>query len=69
VDFIGSSSYFDPDAGKPVGQPFQISKFDRPRLMIPRWIPSVGFSLTQDKFVLTMAEETGNIWVLANVDR
>ena len=29
---------FDPDAGKPVGQPFQISKFDSPRLMILRSI-------------------------------
>ena len=37
--------------------------------MISRWIPSVGFSLTQDKFVLTMAQESGNIWVLDNVDR
>ena len=60
---------FDPETGKPAGQTFQVSKFDRPRLMIPRWIPSVGFSLTQDKFVLTMAEESGNIWVLDNVDR
>jgi Tol biopolymer transport system component/DNA-binding winged helix-turn-helix (wHTH) protein len=60
---------FDPAIGKPVGQPFEVSKFDRPRLMIPRWIPSVGFSLTRDKFVLTMAQETGNIWVLDNVDR
>ena len=60
---------FDPATGKPVGQPFEVSKFDRPRLMIPRWIPSVGFSLTQDKFVLTMAQESGNIWVLDNVDR
>ena len=59
---------FDPATGKPVGQPFEVSKFDRPRLMIPRWIPSVGFSLTQDKFVLTMAQESGNIWVLDNVD-
>jgi Tol biopolymer transport system component/DNA-binding winged helix-turn-helix (wHTH) protein len=59
---------FDPATGKPVGQPFEVSKFDRPRLMIPRWIPPVGFSLTQDKFVLTMAEESGNIWVLDNVD-
>jgi Tol biopolymer transport system component/DNA-binding winged helix-turn-helix (wHTH) protein len=60
---------FDPETGKADGRPFQVSRFDRPRLMIPRWIPSVGFSLTQDKFVLTMAQESGNIWVLDNVDR
>ena len=60
---------FDPAAGKTVGQPFQVSKFESHRLMIPRWIPPVGLSLTQDKLVLTMAEESGSIWVLDNVDR
>jgi hypothetical protein len=29
----------------------------------------VGLSLTQDKLVMTMAEESGSIWVLDNVDR
>ena len=61
--------HFDPTAGKTVGQPFQVSKFESPRLMIPRWIPPVGLSLTEDKLVLTMAEESGSIWVLDNVDR
>jgi Tol biopolymer transport system component/DNA-binding winged helix-turn-helix (wHTH) protein len=60
---------FDPAAGKPVGLPFQVSKFDSPRLMIPRWIAPVGLSLTQDKLALTVAEESGNIWILDNVDR
>src|SRR4029077_20447136 len=32
-------------------------------------IPPVGLSLTQDKLVMTMAEESGSIWVLDNVDR
>jgi Tol biopolymer transport system component len=61
--------HFDPDAGKPVGQQFQVSKFESPRLMVPRWIPPVGLSLTQDKLVMTMAEESGSIWVLDDVDR
>jgi len=60
--------HFDPAAGKTVGEPFQVSKFKSSRLMIPRWIPPVGMSLTQDKLVLTMAEESGGIWVLDNVD-
>jgi Tol biopolymer transport system component/DNA-binding winged helix-turn-helix (wHTH) protein len=59
--------HFDPDEGKPIGQPFQVTKFDSPRLMIPRCIPLVGLSLTQDKLVLTMAQESGSIWVLDNV--
>jgi Tol biopolymer transport system component/DNA-binding winged helix-turn-helix (wHTH) protein len=61
--------HFDPATGKTFGQPFQVSKFERPHRMIPRWIPSVGISLTQDKLVSTIAEESGNIWVLDNVDR
>lgn len=60
---------FDPAKGKNVGQPFQISKFDNQRVRISDSIPQVGFSLTQDKLVLTMAEESGNIWLLDNVDR
>jgi hypothetical protein len=62
-------THFDPDAGKPVGQPFQVSKFESPRLMVPRWIPTAGLSLTRDKLVMAMAEESGSIWVLDNVDR
>jgi Tol biopolymer transport system component len=61
--------HFDPTVGKTVGEPFQVSNFESPRLMIPRFIPPVGLSLTQDKLVLTMAEESGSIWVLENVDR
>ena len=29
----------------------------------------VGLSLTQDKLVLTLEEQSGSIWVLDNVDR
>ena len=61
--------HFDPVAGKTVGPAFQVSNFESPRRMIPRWIPPVGLSLTQDKLVLTLAEESGNIWVLDDVDR
>jgi Tol biopolymer transport system component/DNA-binding winged helix-turn-helix (wHTH) protein len=60
---------FDPIVGKTVGESFQLSKFESARLMVPRFIPPVGLSLTQDKLVLTMAEESGGIWLLENVDR
>jgi len=35
-------------------------------LMVPRWIGPVGLSLTEDKLVLTMAEESGGIWVIGS---
>jgi WD40 repeat protein len=61
--------HFDPAKGKPVGEPFQVSAFARPSLMIPRGISPVALSLTEDKLVLTMSELSGGIWVLDNVDR
>jgi Tol biopolymer transport system component/DNA-binding winged helix-turn-helix (wHTH) protein len=60
---------FDPAEGKPVGEPFRVSAFEGPGLMIPKWIPPVELSLNQDKLVLNMAEVSGGIWVLDNVDR
>ena len=60
---------FDSNQGKVVGQPFQLSNFNSPQLSILRWISGAGLSLVQDKLVLTMSEESGNIWLLDNVDR
>jgi dipeptidyl aminopeptidase/acylaminoacyl peptidase len=61
--------HFDPVKGKSIGEPFQVSTFERPHLMVPRSIPLVALSLSEDKLVLTMAEVSGGIWVLDNVDR
>lgn len=41
--------HFDPAEGKPVGEPFRVSRFDEPRPMIPKWIPPVGLLLDRDK--------------------
>jgi Tol biopolymer transport system component len=61
--------HFDAAEGKPVGEPFRVSTFGGSGLTIPRWIPPVELSITADKLVLTMAEVSGGIWVLDNVDR
>jgi len=37
--------HFDPAGGKPVGEPFRVSAFEGPGLMIPKWIPPVELSL------------------------
>lgn len=60
---------FDPAKGKPVGEPFRVSMFESPSLMVPLGISPVALSLTEDKLVLTMSELSGGIWVLDNVDR
>jgi Tol biopolymer transport system component len=71
----GSSFYnlwgarFDPDRGMPIGEPFKITKFDSPGLVISPDIAGSEIGIAQRRAVLTMATVTGNIWMLENVDR
>jgi Tol biopolymer transport system component/DNA-binding winged helix-turn-helix (wHTH) protein len=59
---------FDPIQGKALGDPFPITALDSPGQMVPKFIPTVALSLTQDRLVLTVAQDSGSIWVLDNVD-
>jgi len=61
--------HFDPVNGRPEGKPFQVTSFESPNLMIPRQIPAVDISVTSDRLVLPLAQTSGNIWILDNVDR
>ncbi|HYU44910.1 MAG TPA: winged helix-turn-helix domain-containing protein [Terriglobales bacterium] len=58
---------FDAVKGKPVGDPFRVTSFESPSLMVPTNVPPVELSLTQEKLVLTIAEVSGSIWILDNV--
>jgi Tol biopolymer transport system component len=60
---------FDPVQGKALGDPFPVTALDSPNEMVPKFIPTVAISLTQDRLVLTVAQDSGNIWVLDNIDR
>jgi len=61
---------FDPAKGKPVGHPFSVTELNSLSLMVPRHITlSTGLSLTQDRLVLPLAQESGGIWMLDHVDR
>jgi Tol biopolymer transport system component len=60
---------FDPAKGKPLGEPFRVTSFDSPTMMISRRISKVEISLTEDRLVMPIAQASGNIWVLDNVDR
>jgi hypothetical protein len=61
--------HFDSSKGTPVGEPFRVTAFENPAMMLADWIPNVDFSLTQDKLILIMEERFGSIWVLDYVDR
>jgi Tol biopolymer transport system component len=57
---------FDAVKGKPIGDPFQVTSFESPSLMVPTNLPPVELSITQEKLVLTIAEVSGSIWILDN---
>ncbi len=67
--FNVSGIRFDPDKGKPVGEPFRVTAFEKPSLMIPDFIAEVGLSVTQNKLAITVEEQSGSIWMLDNVDK
>jgi Tol biopolymer transport system component/DNA-binding winged helix-turn-helix (wHTH) protein len=61
---------FDPAKGNPVGLPFSVTALNSFSLMVPRHITgSIELSLTQDRLVLPLAQESGSIWVLDHVDQ
>ncbi len=60
---------FDPSKGQPVGGPFRVTAFQSPRQMVPDRITSLGISLTENQFAIPIAEVSGSIWMLEDVDR
>jgi Tol biopolymer transport system component/DNA-binding winged helix-turn-helix (wHTH) protein len=58
---------FDSARGRPVSEPFPVTAFNSLRLMVPKVIAPASFSLSQDHLVVTVAQSSGNIWVLDNV--
>jgi len=59
--------HFDPVKGKTEGEPFQVTSFDNPRLMVAEVMPDVGLSLTQNQLIVTVSQVSGSIWVLDDV--
>lgn len=61
---------FDDAHGTTTGSPFQVTRFDSPAHRI--WADDIGSadpSLSQNRMTLPIAEATGSIWVLENVDK
>jgi len=59
---------FDPVRGKPLGEPPRY-RARQPQPDGSEIHPTIALSHTQDRLVLTVAQHSGNIWVLDNVDR
>ena len=52
-----------------MGEPFRVTAFENPSLMVPNAIEAVELSVTQDKLAITVQEQSGSIWMLDNVDK
>ena len=61
--------HLDPLKGQPIGNPFPVTSFNRPNLMIPNNIQEVELSLSRAHLALTAEQSSGSIWILSNVDR
>jgi len=59
---------FDPETGRPAGEPFPVTTMHSPSLMIPGNVSNVEISVNPKNLVLTLGELSGGIWVLDNVD-
>jgi Tol biopolymer transport system component len=58
---------FDGGPGTAVGEPFQVTRYDSPRHKLsPRFEAEIGVSA--HRLILTIMEQTGNIWTLHNVN-
>jgi tricorn protease-like protein len=59
---------FDPEQGRPLGQPFPVTSFESPALMVAD-LSMNSISLSSTRLVLSMTETSGSIWVLDDVDK
>ena len=61
---------FDPNRGRTIGQPFQITHMETPELTVPGGsIATVEISISRDKLAMDLSQRSGNIWVLDDVDK
>jgi hypothetical protein len=60
---------FDPKEGKKMGEPFLVRAFDKPGQRVVKDALVLDWALGRERVVLPLAQVSGNIWMLENVDR
>jgi WD40-like Beta Propeller Repeat len=60
---------FDADRGIPVAQPYPLTRFDNPSLVISPEIFTMEIDVSSRHAALPMKTVRGSIWMLDNVDR
>jgi Tol biopolymer transport system component/DNA-binding winged helix-turn-helix (wHTH) protein len=52
------------DKGAPVGEPFRVTEFDEPSLLVHRNLSRVEIAVSEDRLFLPLTETAGDIWML-----
>jgi len=60
---------FDPIQGKPMGEPFRVTAYEKSSRMISPLISDMEMAITADRLMLPITEISGSIWVVENVNR
>jgi len=60
---------FDPATGQSVGEPFQVTSFDRSSQVIPSRLKQLGLSAAGDRLIVPVSEVSSNLWILDGLDR
>jgi hypothetical protein len=60
---------FDPERGTPIDQPFALSQFDTPSLVISPDMVGSELGVSSRHAVLNVTAVSGSIWMIDNVDK
>lgn len=58
----------DPDRGKPLGEPFQVTDFESPGRMVSPNVFSLEISLSANRLILPILDVSGSVWMLDNIN-
>jgi dipeptidyl aminopeptidase/acylaminoacyl peptidase len=59
---------FNPDTGKPSGDPFRVTNFENPSERVSSPFNTMDLALTPHQMILPIVEASGAVWVLESVD-
>jgi Tol biopolymer transport system component/DNA-binding winged helix-turn-helix (wHTH) protein len=60
---------FDLAGGTPSGDPFRVTSFENPSERVYSVVNTMELALTPNQMILPIAEASGAVWVLENIDR
>jgi eukaryotic-like serine/threonine-protein kinase len=60
---------FDGATGTAIGAPFQVTRYDSPRHQLSPSFEAAEIGVSAQRLILTIMEQSGNVWTMDNVDK